>query len=167
MTDRRFETTWTPKREETLRQMWERGDPASVIAERLGVSRSSICSKSRRMGLAGRESPIKPLPEGKPSRRALQPENRKRALARAVSDPRVCRENPFEAAIQQQARLDRAKQPSPRFRTCQFIAGQPTADDACKCGRPVERNPEGWPYCAEHYALCKGAPSQKAKEMSA
>ncbi len=39
-----------------------------------------------------------------------------------------------------------------RFATCQWIAGQPSADDACKCGRPTV----GGPWCAEHKAHARG-----------
>ncbi len=39
-----------------------------------------------------------------------------------------------------------------RFATCQWIAGQPIADDACKCGRPTV----GGLYCAEHKAHARG-----------
>ena len=36
-----------------------------------------------------------------------------------------------------------------RFRFCQYIAGRPSSDDACKCGRPVKPRS---PYCPEHAA---------------
>jgi hypothetical protein len=39
--------------------------------------------------------------------------------------------------------------PASRPGTCQFIEGEPSRDDACKCGRPVHR--AGSPWCAEHY----------------
>ena len=34
---------------------------------------------------------------------------------------------------------------------CQFIAGDPRADETCKCGRPVWR--AGAAFCAEHDKL--------------
>lgn len=34
-------------------------------------------------------------------------------------------------------------------RTCQWIGGEPSADDACKCGRPTI---PGFSYCAPHVA---------------
>ena len=36
-----------------------------------------------------------------------------------------------------------------RPRICQWIDGEPTGDDSCKCGRPVQ---PGRPYCPEHQA---------------
>lgn len=35
------------------------------------------------------------------------------------------------------------------FRTCQWITGEPSADEACKCGRSTVR---GASYCARHRA---------------
>jgi hypothetical protein len=32
---------------------------------------------------------------------------------------------------------------------CQWIAGEPSEDDACKCGAPAL---EGRPYCGRHHA---------------
>lgn len=40
--------------------------------------------------------------------------------------------------------------PRSLFRTCQWIAGEPSADDACKCGAPT------WPdsnYCPRHHEI--------------
>jgi hypothetical protein len=45
-----------------------------------------------------------------------------------------------------------------RLRDCQWIEGEPTMDDACKCGAPTVNGT----YCAEHVALCT-VPSSQAK----
>lgn len=45
-----------------------------------------------------------------------------------------------------------------RFRTCQFIEGEPRIDDACKCGAPAADGV----YCADHAALCY--PRRRAEE---
>ena len=36
--------------------------------------------------------------------------------------------------------------------TCHWIDGEPSPDDACKCGAPVARDANGvrLPYCTEH-----------------
>jgi len=39
--------------------------------------------------------------------------------------------------------------PASRPAGCQWIQGEPSRDDTCKCGRPVHR--EGSPWCAAHY----------------
>ena len=40
-----------------------------------------------------------------------------------------------------------------RPKTCQFIAGDPSADDKCKCGAKLK---PGSSYCPEHDAMCWG-----------
>src|SRR3546814_5885669 len=42
-----------------------------------------------------------------------------------------------------------------RFQTCQYIAGEPNRNDACKCGAPETNGV----YCADHLAPCSGKPS--------
>lgn len=37
-----------------------------------------------------------------------------------------------------------------RFKECQWIAGDPSASDECKCRHPVE---DGKPYCSDHAAI--------------
>jgi hypothetical protein len=39
--------------------------------------------------------------------------------------------------------------PPPILHTCQWIDGEPSADDACKCGAATV---PGKPYCAAHWA---------------
>ena len=53
--------------------------------------------------------------------------------------------------------LDRG--PVPRPKLCQWIAGEPTLDDSCKCRAPVmetEPDERQSPYCAEHEARAHG-----------
>lgn len=45
-----------------------------------------------------------------------------------------------------------------RFRTCQFIEGEPSMDDACKCGAPAADGV----YCANHRERCS-RPAKKAE----
>ena len=37
-----------------------------------------------------------------------------------------------------------------KFRVCQYIEGEPSLDDACKCGAETD----GGPYCAAHKDRC-------------
>ena len=49
--------------------------------------------------------------------------------------------------------------PYPRPKYCQWIPGEPSADDKCKCRAPVmEASPDERPspYCAEHEAWAHG-----------
>lgn len=61
MTDRRNGPWADPALAIRLRTLWEvDGLTASQCAERLGVSRASVISKTHRMGLSRRPSPVKP-----------------------------------------------------------------------------------------------------------
>ncbi len=59
---------WTDEMMNTLKTLWFEGKPASEIAEILGqdISRNAVIGKAHRLGVAGRQSPIKrkavPLP---------------------------------------------------------------------------------------------------------
>lgn len=49
-------------------------------------------------------------------------------------------------------------------RRCQYIKGEPSADDACKCLKPAV---PGKPYCAEHQALCVTVYTPPARKAEA
>ncbi len=51
---------WTEERVTKLVEMWNRGAPASEIAESIGgVTRNGVIGKAHRLGLKPRPSPIK------------------------------------------------------------------------------------------------------------
>lgn len=50
-------TFWDAEAENRIRKLWNDGATASVIAAALGVSRSTVCAKARRMNLASRLGP--------------------------------------------------------------------------------------------------------------
>ncbi len=47
---------------------------------------------------------------------------------------------------------------------CQYIEGEPSADDACKCGKPAI---EGKSWCPEHYSMVYVAYVPKAQREAA
>ncbi len=47
--------------------------------------------------------------------------------------------------------------PTPLVRACQFIAGDPSADDACKCRRAAM---PGAPYCEVHAEIRRPHPDE-------
>lgn len=50
-------TFWDAEAENRIRKLWNDGATASKIAALLGVSRSTVCAKARRMNLASRLGP--------------------------------------------------------------------------------------------------------------
>ncbi|MEI7608532.1 MAG: GcrA family cell cycle regulator [Rhodospirillaceae bacterium] len=55
------EMVWTEEMMNTLKMLWSEGKTASEIAETLGqdISRNAVIGKAHRLGVSGRQSPIK------------------------------------------------------------------------------------------------------------
>ncbi|NIA67925.1 hypothetical protein HBA54_04905 [Pelagibius litoralis] len=58
----------------------------------------------------------------------------------------------------------RAQSKHTRFKSCQYIAGEPSTDDSCKCGAPTD---EGGIYCDQHHGLCIPKPAPEKQEALA
>ncbi len=143
---------WTDELSERLTKLWDGSGSASQIGEELGLSKNAVVGKVRRMNLPPRPSPIKPGPkQSSPIRRpALDTQTRWRvSQAQANADQRIRRERglPLLPWAITRAFLSVVGM---KFSRCQFIAGQPSVDEACKCGRPTD----GGPWCAEHHRRC-------------
>jgi GcrA cell cycle regulator len=68
-----FNTPWTAERDEALKQLWEQGYSASLIADRLAnghkLTRCAVIGRAHRLKLPARKTGRQPL-ERKPRRRA-------------------------------------------------------------------------------------------------
>lgn len=51
---------WPEERVAEFRKLWDEGHPTAEIGRRLGVSKSAVCGKGRRLRLTARPSPIRP-----------------------------------------------------------------------------------------------------------
>ena len=129
-------STWTEAMDATLREMWAAGHSVIEIGKALGKTKGAIAGRVHRLGLELRPTPIRPKPPGE---RKATPRRMKKAA--------------------ETVKLARA--PVSFFRTCQFIEGEPTADDSCKCG--AETLP-GSAYCQAHFERCwlRVAPEEAA-----
>ena len=126
---------WTKWGIAELTRLWGLDMAAGKIAAKLGVTRGSVTGKAARLNLPGRPSPIG-APDG--PRVFSAAEGRRKALALPKSRPPFW---PGRAA------------PAPSILSgCQWISGEPTGDDSCKCGAPALI---GLPYCAEHHAKAR------------
>ena len=162
--------TWTEDRIARLTEMWRAGLRARLIGAALGVSKNSVVGKAHRLRLLGRPSPI--VRTGKGKAPAAPPPAIQRAPTLVLRPPEPeARTTPgrggwhVSQAQSNAERRIREQNGHPllpwamtrsflsvrgmRFHTCQWIEGQPSADDACKCGQPTQR---GGPYCAAHHA---------------
>lgn len=119
---------WTADMESRLRALWDSGLSGSEIGRLLGVSKYSAVSKAHRIGLPGRPSPIHRGPQRRPPGRWL--------IARMNSLASACR---------------RSCEVGPPPTRCQWIEGEPTASDDCKCLAPILA---GSSYCPAHHRRC-------------
>ena len=120
---------WTPALIGELETLWSEGLSARLIGQRLGVSKSAVIGKSQRLGLPRRPPAVvnaKAKERIAPKRPKIPPPPPKRVENGAFSP-----------------------------RTCQFIAGEATADDSCKCGAPVYETEAGRSSdCRVHHEIC-------------
>ncbi len=56
--------SWTPERENKLKELWKKGHTASQIASMLGeTTRNAVIGKAHRLNLQGRAKSKKPIPK--------------------------------------------------------------------------------------------------------
>lgn len=119
---------WTDEKVKRLTELWAENWGATEIGRRLGgFTKNAVIGKSRRLGLPSRESPIK---------RVRAPNKPK---AKSMAQPK--RIPPIQG--------------NSRFKTCQWIEGDPRFGlddplghaDSCKCCKPTAY---GTPYCKCH-----------------
>ncbi len=132
-------TRWQAEPEAELRRRWDAGQPTELIGRALGVSKNAVIGKAHRLGLEPRPSPIKPRRPVERMAKDATPAAPGEAKAPAAKPPKPGKGDPSRLA-----RVPRTNQDP-----CQWIEGEPSADDKCKCGA---RAVAGRPYCLEHCA---------------
>ena len=143
-----FQTKYTEAQKTFVREHYGGRMSASEIARRMGLRKNQLVGLANRLGL--KRSDRNPVGKTGSRPRKVGP-RRRSARALGIDDPLAgsdASEATRRAALKPGGRPPHVLSREPR---CQFIAGQPTVDDACKCGEPTL---PGWPYCAEHRARC-------------
>ena len=130
--------TWTEARKARLTELWGDGVSAGLIAKHMGLTKNAIVGKAHRMELPGRPSPINRSGKSTLRRAPVLPErqghrNSKTGLPKGMTKM-------FRVGS------------GARFRACQWIAGSPSADDACKCGAETGASRL---YCSAHEARAR------------
>ena len=151
--------TWPEEKVAELKRLWEvERLTAQEIGRRLGMSKYSIVGKARRVGCTKRASPIirgrTPLQKKRERmlavlNRPVEPPPAGPAVEAAAKPPEPKPLRGRGRWLGERKGPERRATPGWRPKACQWIAGEPSADDACKCGEPVT---PGRPYCDAHWA---------------
>ena len=136
--------SWTPEREEKLRELWKKGHTASKIAELIGdTTRNAVIGKAHRLNLQARAASKKSLPranaENDNTQKARTQKLGKKARFRALLlDKNFEPENP--------KKLEELTD-----KTCRYPNNHPGDENFYFCGRkPFEKEV----YCRLHLMLC-------------
>lgn len=155
---------WTPSHDAKLRALWKTGDRTGLIAIAMGKTKNAVIGRAHRLGLEPRKSPIagrisKPRVERQPRVQTGPLKRAQIATRLPIEDPK-----PTPAPIREpepqpveelsptrEPETDDAAQPFRPFMLpagrCQWITGEVTGDDNCKCGAKIV---PGAPYCRSH-----------------
>ena len=131
--------SWTPEREEKLKELWKKGHTASKIAELIGnTTRNAIIGKAHRLNLQARAASKKSLPrantENNKSEVKTQKLGRKARFRALLLDKNFEQENPIK--------LEKLTD-----KTCRWPNNHPHEEKFYFCGRkPMEK----FPYCKLH-----------------
>jgi len=132
--------SWTPDREEKLKELWKKGHTASQIANMLGsTTRNAVIGKAHRLNLEARAVSKKTYTKS-------NSENDNRQITRA---PKLSRKARFQALL-----LDKNFEPeNPKKleeltdETCRWPIGHPYEENFYFCGRTSLNK---FPYCKLH-----------------
>jgi len=144
--------TWNDERIAELKKLWDEGLSASVIGERLGISKNAVVGKAHRLKLPSRPSPIKrggtASSKPKRARKAAQAPRRSAALARPDS---VRHETPLRGARSEPSRRPPVSRSyrADSGQGCLWPIGDPGTPEFHFCDAKRE---QGRPYCSEHVA---------------
>ena len=147
--------TWTPERENQLRELWTAGLSASRIAAELGgTTRNAVIGKAHRLGLSGRAS-----------RKGSGDSKSGMRLVSRVSTPRVPRAQIRPRYVEPVERSEFAvslEQLTDKH--CKWPLGDPRTREFHFCGGTRS---EGMSYCEYHCAVAYQIPSRREESVPA
>ena len=143
--------SWTPEREEKLKELWNKGHTASQIAELLGdTTRNAVIGKAHRLNLKARATSKRISTNPK-----VKDENNVDAKRGKIS-----RKSRFKSLL-----LDKNFEPEKPTslenlseKTCKWPIGHPDEENFYFCGRTPELD---FPYCKLHVLFAFQPKGQK------
>ena len=131
--------SWTPEREEKLKELWKKGHTASKIAELIGnTTRNAIIGKAHRLNLQARAASKKSSPKANTENNRSEVKPQK--LGRKARFRALLLDKSFE--IENPKKLEELTDD-----TCRWPIGHPFEEKFYFCGR---KSMEKFPYCKLH-----------------
>lgn len=139
---------WTAEREKLLRDQWNAGISSGVIAQRLGTTRSKVCGKARRLGLAQRVRTDPIVRKGYDNRRRAAVAKAKPSRPRPVKPKPVASQPLFKALLELQPGECRWPFGNGPFVFCAVPAA---SGPYCACHTRQAYQPGTWQPTRGHY----------------
>ncbi len=156
--------TWTTRKIDKLKKLWDKGLSTSEIGKKLGVSKNAVVGKAHRIGLKSRVSPIKT------AKNVVKETIEKVVRSSKVDDIDLDEEEIKVMPVVHKARSSASKDlPGVAINDikpgmCRWPSGDPRGDDFRFCGEPSHK---GKPYCLHHCTVAYAIPSaSQEKELS-
>ena len=132
--------SWTPEREEKLKELWKKGHTASQIAALIGgTTRNAVIGKAHRLNLEARAASKKSVSKTNTENNSA-PENKKQKLGRKARFKALLLDKNFEPENPKQ--LEELTD-----QTCRWPIGHPYEEKFYFCGR---KSIDKFPYCKLH-----------------
>ena len=132
--------SWTPEREQKLKELWKKGHSASQIASMLGdTTRNAVIGKAHRLNLEARATSKKTTLKVN-AESNVKPEAKTQKLGRKARFKALLLDKNFEQ--ENPKKLEELTD-----QTCRWPIGHPYEENFYFCGRkPLEK----FPYCKLH-----------------